>query len=187
MQPAATAQAAPAGLASIAPRVANTMTGNEYLEQLAKRQEKQPDRTVSGSVIDAGVTALKAAIGLPEAFLGLADIPSGGTIGKFLEDAGYKPKEAKEILDTYLSEAQQYANRQVKETKGFLPTIGAALQNPSTIVTAVGESLPQMLGGAAVARGILKAAPSVAPALEIARRTHTKRLRTLPLKHLNHP
>ena len=95
------------GLASIAPRAANTMTGNEYLEQLAKRQEKQPDRTVSGSVIDAGVTALKAAIGLPEAFLGLADIPSGGTIGKFLEDAGYKPKEAKEILDTYLSEAQQ--------------------------------------------------------------------------------
>jgi GNAT superfamily N-acetyltransferase len=159
--------AAPAqsGLASIAPRAANTMTGNEYLEQLAKRQEKQPDRTMGGSVIDAGVTALKAAIGLPEAFLGLADIPSGGTIGKFLEDAGYKPKEAKEILDTYLSEAQQYANRQVKETKGFLPTIGAALQNPSTIVTAVGESLPQMLGGAAVARGLLKAAPALSPYL----------------------
>jgi GNAT superfamily N-acetyltransferase len=159
--------AAPSGLASIAPKPAtpNAMTGNEYLEQLAKREEKQPDRTVSGSVIDAGVTALKAAIGLPEAFLGLADIPSGGTIGKFLEDAGYKPKEAKEILDTYLSEAQQYANRQVKETKGFLPTIGAALQNPSTIATAVGESLPQMLGGAGIARGILKAAPGLAPYL----------------------
>lgn len=157
--------AAPAqsGLASIAPRAANTMTGNEYLEQLAKRQEKQPERTFGGSVVDAGVTFLKGAIGLPEAFVGLADIPSGGTIGKLLEDAGYKPKEAKEILDTYLSEAQQYANRQVKETKGFLPTIGAALQNPSTIATAVGESLPQMLGGAGVARGILKAAPGVAP------------------------
>jgi GNAT superfamily N-acetyltransferase len=139
------------------------MTGNEYLEQLAKRQEKQPERTFGGSVVDAGVTFLKGAIGLPEAFVGLADIPSGGTIGKLLEDAGYKPKEAKEILDTYLSEAQQYANRQVKETKGFLPTIGAALQNPSTIATAVGESLPQMIGGAGVARGILKAAPGVAP------------------------
>ena len=157
--------AAPAqsGLASIAPRAANTMTGNEYLEQLAKRQEKQPERTFGGSVVDAGVTFLKGAIGLPEAFVGLADIPSGGTIGKLLEDVGYKPKEAKEILDTYLSEAQQYANRQVKETKGFLPTIGAALQNPSTIATAVGESLPQMIGGAGVARGILKAAPGVAP------------------------
>jgi len=116
-------------------------------------------------VIDSGVTLLKGAIGLPEAFVGLADIPTLGYAGKLLEQAGYRPKEAKAILDTYLSEAQQYANRQVKETEGFLPTIGAALQNPSTIVTAVGESLPQMIGGAGVARGILKGAPGLSPYL----------------------
>lgn len=162
------------GIASIAPRQQalqpstgglNAMTADEYRAQVAAREAKGYDRTLGGTAIDAGVTFLKSAIGLPEAFVGLADIPTLGYAGKLLEQAGYKPKEAKEILDTYLSEAQQYANRQVKETKGFLPTIGAALENPSTIATAVGESLPQMLGGASIARGIVKAAPGLAPYL----------------------
>ena len=151
------------GLPSVAPRAANTMTADEYRAQVAAREAKGYDRTLGGTAIDTGVTLLKGAIGLPEAFVGLADIPTLGYAGKLLEEAGYKPKEAKAILDTYLSEAQQFANRQVKETKGFLPTVGAALQNPSTIVTAVGESLPQMIGGAGIARGIVKAAPGVAP------------------------
>lgn len=143
----------------------NSMTADEYRAQVAAREAQGYDRTLGGSVVDTGVTFLKGAIGLPEAFVGLADIPTLGYAGKLLEQAGYRPKEAKAILDTYLSEAQQYANRQVKETKGFLPTIGAALQNPSTIVTAVGESLPQMIGGAGVARGILKGAPGLSPYL----------------------
>ena len=143
----------------------NSMTADEYRAQVAAREAKGYDRTLGGSVIDSGVTLLKGAIGLPEAFVGLADIPTLGYAGKLLEQAGYRPKEAKAILDTYLSEAQQYANRQVKETKGFLPTIGAALQNPSTIATAIGESLPQMIGGAGIARGILKAAPGLTPYL----------------------
>jgi hypothetical protein len=146
----------------------NSMTADAYRAQVAAREAKGYDRTVSGTALDAGVTFLKSAIGLPEAFVGLADIPTLGYAGKLLEKAGYKPKEAKEILDTYLSEAQQFANRQVKEAKGFVPTIGAALKNPSTIATTVGESLAPMIGGAGVARGILTAAPKVAPYLAAA-------------------
>jgi len=162
------------GIASIAPRQealppstggANAMTADEYRAQVAAREAEGYDRTVGGTAIDAGVTFLKSAIGFPEAVVGLLDIPTLGYAGKLLEKAGYKPKEAKQILDTYLSEAQQYANRQVKETKGFFPTIGAALQNPSTIVTSVVESLPQMLGGAGIARGLTSLAPAVAPYL----------------------
>jgi hypothetical protein len=141
----------------------NSMTADEYRAQVAAREAKGYDRTFSGTALDAGVTLLKSAIGLPEAFVGLADIPTLGRAGKLLEQAGYKPKEAKQILDTYLSEAQQFANRQVKETKGFLPTVSKAIQYPSTIATTAGESLAPMLGGAGVARGILKAAPTVAP------------------------
>jgi hypothetical protein len=162
------------GIASIAKRQEalppstggrNAMTADEYRAQVAAREAQGYDRTISGTALDAGITLLKGAIGLPEAFVGLADIPTLGYAGKVLEQAGYKPKEAKEILDTYLSEAQQYANRQLKETKGFLPSVGAALQNPSTIATSIVESLPQMIGGAGIARGILKVAPGVAPYL----------------------
>jgi len=146
----------------------NSMTADEYRAQVAAREAKGYDRTIGGAALDAGITFLKSAIGLPEAFVGLADIPTLGRVGKLLEQAGYKPNEAKEILDTYLSEAQQYANRQVKETKGFLPTIGKAIQYPSTIATTVGESLAPMLGGAGIARGVLKTAPKVAPYLAAA-------------------
>ena len=157
------------GIASIAKRPAaggsNSMTADEYRAQLAAREAKGYDRTISGTALDAGITLLKGAIGLPEAFVGLADIPTLGYAGKVLEDAGYKPKEAKAILDTYLSEAQQYANRQVKEAKGFGGTLGAAVQNPSVIATSVVESLAPMLGGAGIAQNLLKVAPSLAPYL----------------------
>ena len=133
-----TSPVAPAGLESIAPRAPNTMTADEYRAQVAAREAKGYDRTVGGTALDAGITLLKGAIGLPEAAVGLLDIPTMGYAGKLLEQAGFKPKEAKEILDTYLSEAQQAANRKVREAKGFLPTAAAALQNPSTILTTAG-------------------------------------------------
>lgn len=155
------------GIASLKPPVAapSSITADEYRAQVAAREAQGYDRTLGGTAIDAGVTLLKSAIGLPEAFVGLANIPTLGYAGKLLEQAGYKPKEAKAILDTYLSEAQQAANRKVKEAEGFGGTIAAALQNPSTIATAVGESIAPMIGGAGIAQGLLKVAPGVAPYL----------------------
>ena len=47
--------------------------------------EKAFDRTVMGTLGDAGVTALKAAVGLPESFVGLANIPTRGYAGKLVE------------------------------------------------------------------------------------------------------
>ena len=133
------------------------------LVEAAKQQPYEPERTVGGSAIDAGVTLLKGAIGIPETAIGLLDIPTQGRVGRFLEESGFNPRLAKQVLDLYLSEAQQAAGKKVQEAKGFLPTAQAAVQNPSVIATSIGESLPQMLGGAGVARGIVKAAPAVAP------------------------
>jgi len=140
-----------------------SINAQDYLAAVAKRKEENPERSVSDVAVDSGVTLLKSAIGLPEAFVGLADIPTMGRLGKFLEEQGYKPKEAKEILDTYLSEAQQAANRKVGEAKGFGPKVLAGLQNPSVIVSSAVESLPQMVGGAGIARGLMKVAPALAP------------------------
>ena len=127
----------------------------------------EADKPSSGAVRrvvgDSAISLLKGAIGLPEAVVGLADIPTGGRVGKALETVGYKPKQAKEVLDTFYSPEQQEANRKVSEAKGFIPTVKAALENPSTITQTVLESAPSMLGGAGVARGVMKAAPKVAP------------------------
>lgn len=127
------------------------------------RKPKDPERTVLGTLGDVGVTALKGAVGLPQAFVGLADIPTGGRVGKALEEIGYRPEETQKILDTWYSDAQQAANAKVQQADGFVDTLTTALQNPSTILRAAGESLPQMVGGAGIARGILKVAPKLAP------------------------
>lgn len=127
-------------------------------------QKKERTRTAGDIAKDIGVVALKGAVGLPASVGGLADIPTGGRVGKFLEDnLGYRPGDAQEILADNFSDAQKEANQEVEQADGFIDTAGAALRNPSTIAAAVGESLPQMIGGAGVARGILKAAPKVAP------------------------
>lgn len=121
------------------------------------------ERTVKGTLGDIGVVAAKGAVGLPQAAVGLASILTGGYAGKGAEAAGVRFKDAQKALDTMFSPAQQAANKNVRQADGFLETIQAALTNPSVIATTVGESLPQMLGGVGVARGLLAAFPKLAP------------------------
>jgi len=123
------------------------------------------ERTFLGTLGDVGVTAVKGAIGLPRAFVGLANIPTFGYVGKGLDAIGVRFNDAQAIASGWYSPAQQRANREVQAADGFVDTLGAALSNPSTIATTVGESLPQMLGGAGIARGLMKFLPKVSPLL----------------------
>lgn len=108
-------------------------------------------------VADPLISATKGAIGLPEAAVGVADIVTGGYAGKGAEAVGFRPKEAKAYLDTLYSPEQQAANAEVAAADGIIPTLRASLRNPSTIAHTVIESAPSMLGGAGVARGLVKA------------------------------
>jgi len=156
------------GASAITKNVEGQITGmgrDAYLAAVEKRKQEIPERTLSGTTKDLGIAFLKSAIAVPEFAVGVADLPTMGYAGKLLQDAGFKPKDAKEILDSYYSEAQQAASRRVSETKGLLPTVGAALENPSVVAQAGIESLASMLGGAGVAKGLMKAAPALAPYL----------------------
>jgi hypothetical protein len=137
---------------------------------IGKREPVKPVEEQSGfrRLGDAGISLMKGAIGIPEAAVGLADIATFGQAGKLAELAGFRPKEAKAFLDEYLSQKQQTANQKVSDAKGFVGTIGAALENPSTIVHTGLESLPSMGAGGVVARGIgavSKVAPYIAGAI----------------------
>ncbi len=108
---------------------------------------------------DTAVTAVKSAIGLPEMAVGLGSLVSGGRAGKAAEEAGFRPREAREFLDTLYSPEQQAANREVQQAQGFIDTASAAIRNPSTIYHAVVESAPSLLPAAGIARGIAAVAP----------------------------
>jgi hypothetical protein len=150
------------------------------------------ERTFTGTLKDIGTVAMKGAVGLPQAIVGLADLGialspvslavrgmrgepllGGGYLGKGLQALGVDFKRTQEILsgeegETLLSysPAQQAANKRVADVEGFTQTLSAMLENPSTIATLVGESLPQMLGGAAIGRTVLGlGAKAVGPAM----------------------
>lgn len=127
-----------------------------------------PERTVLGTAKDIGISALSGAIALPESIVGLADIPTGGRVGKFLETVGFRPAEARRILEEELSPAQKEAGKKVAEAEGFFPTVKEAIKSPSVIAKAAIESAPSILGGAGIARGVLGLAPKISPIIAAA-------------------
>ena len=135
----------------------------------------QPESSGYGRRIlgDGGISLLKGAVAVPEAAVGLADLVSGGRVGRALEQGvdiggvnlGFRPKMAQEALDSMLTPEQKAANRAVQEAQGFVDTTIAALRNPSTILHATVESLPVMLGGGVIGRALMAGAARTSPAL----------------------
>ena len=110
---------------------------------------------------DLGIAAVQGAIAVPEAAVGLANLVTGGKAGKLAEQAGFRPKEAKEILAEYSSPELKAAKQNFQQADGVLAKTGVAITNPSLIADAVVQSLPATLGGGVAARGILAAAPKL--------------------------
>ena len=127
-----------------------------------------PARGLKGWAQDIGATAVKGAIAVPEIAVGLADLATGGHAGRAAEGLGLRFKEAKEIANDWHSEATKEAQRQFQQAEGVTGKAAAALQNPSVIATAVGESLPSMFTGGLIGRGLMLAGrmgPALAGAL----------------------
>ncbi|MHB1260325.1 MAG: 2'-5' RNA ligase family protein [Thermoplasmatota archaeon] len=132
---------------------------DEYVQRVMMAGEGvttvPPEDTVTGPARLAGdviTTAVKGAVGIPEAVVGLADIPTGGRVGKRLEDVGFRPGEAGDILESWYSDHLKGGKKEVADADGLLETAVKALSNPEVVFHAVLESLPVMLAGGAAGR-----------------------------------
>lgn len=104
---------------------------------------------------DVGISALKGIVGVPQVAVGLADIPTGGAVGKFIEEqTPVKFKETQKILDSMYSDTQKEAFRKVEQAEGFWNTAQTAIENPSVIAQTAIESAPSMLAGGVAGRGV---------------------------------
>jgi hypothetical protein len=142
-------------------------------EQAPRRRRSQIDElltevaaeqgyTAADAARDVGVTALRAALLVPQTVIGLADIPTGGRVGRFLEDRlGIRPQEAARIAAGWASDELQLARQRVEDAEGFVETLGAAARDPAVVAAAVAESLPSVALGGLIGRGITKVAPKV--------------------------
>lgn len=129
---------------------------------------EQPERTAGDLVTDVVVGGGKAALGLVEAGVGLADIATGGGAGKIADTAleaatGRTLEETGELLAELNSPAQQFAQAQFDEADGVINSFTAAVQHPSTIVEAVGTSIPLIFAGGGIGRGVMNFAGKLAP------------------------
>ena len=104
---------------------------------------------------DTGLALGRGIVAVPETAVGLSNIVTGGRTGKAVERLGVRFKDAKQVLTDFQSDEQKAADAQVQQADGFLPTVGAMVENPSTIANAVAESVPSMLAGGAVSRGLV--------------------------------
>lgn len=123
-------------------------------EEAAGLPVAEPSGLARRALGDTGVSLAKGVIGLPEAAVGLANLPTVGLAGKAAQAIGFAPKEWKGALDEYYSPEQKAANAVVQQAEGFGGKLKAAIQNPSVIAGTVAESLPLMLGGGAIARAL---------------------------------
>lgn len=130
-------------------------------------EPKEKSGTLRRVAQDAAVGLAKGAVAVPQAVVGLADIATGGRVGKFLENEdgliGFRPKAAQDELETWYTPETQAARKKVQEAEGFVGTAKAMLENPSSILTGGAESLPSMAAGGLIGRGVMAAVPRVAP------------------------
>lgn len=115
-----------------------------------------PDYT-RNRLTDLIVSGARGLEGAGQAMIGLADYPTGGRAGQWARDLGLDLEGMRTDAARFYSPEQQAANRAVEEAHGVTDTIGAVLDNPSTILQSVAESAsPMLLGG-----GISKVAGAV--------------------------
>ena len=104
---------------------------------------------------DVGTKLEQGVVGLGQAAAGLGALYRLPTEGI---SSSLAAKHAE--LEQELSPETQAQNKTVQDTKGFLPTAGAYLQNPRALLAAGAESLPGTLTGMGasglVAKGMFK-------------------------------
>jgi hypothetical protein len=125
-----------------------------FFDQFDEGSTQDESRGVGGFLKDTAIDATKGVVGLGESAVGLANIATGNMAGKGLAKFGYDPSATKKILDSGYSTQRQEANQNVADAKGFIPTVKALAQNPSTAFGSIVESAPLSIGGVGVARGV---------------------------------
>ncbi len=111
-------------------------------KQFANEFKDSPVETIRKTSNDLSVSLAKGLIGVPEFITGIADMASGGKVGKALEDNGINYQEAKDWLTARQTSEEQAIAKEREAEPSFSGTVRQMAMHPlSTLNTAV-ESLP---------------------------------------------
>ena len=126
-------------------------------------EEAEPSGYFDRYVTDPALALAQGVIGLGEAAIGLADIPTLGYAGKGIEAAqdavfGGDLQDLRNYLQALKTPEQLAQEKKVSDAEGFTGTLGALVNNPAALLDTVLQTIPQMIGGAAIARKALTVA-----------------------------
>ena len=126
-------------------------------------EEAEPSGYFDRYVTDPALALAQGFIGLGEAAIGLADIPTLGYAGKGIEAAqdavfGGDLQDLRNYLQALKTPEQLAQEKEVSDAEGFTGTLGALVNNPAALLDTVLQTIPQMIGGAAIARKALTVA-----------------------------
>lgn len=117
--------------------------------------EPQTSTTFERYVQDPLLTWTRGVHGVGAAGLGLADIATDGYAGKLVEDyTPWQPQKVDAYLKSLYSPEQQRAFENVQKAEGFLDIAEQAVSNPSVLLHGALESVPSMVAGGLIGRGI---------------------------------
>lgn len=134
-----------------------------YEDAFGSEPAPPASRGIKGTAQDVAATTVKAALAVPEAAVGVADLVTGGKAGKALEGVGVRFKEAREIAEGWHSDVTKAQKAEFQNAYGVAGKAAVVLSNPSLIAMAVGESLGAALWLPPVwARWVARARPSLA-------------------------
>jgi hypothetical protein len=133
-------------------------------------EASQKPKQNTGIAGDIGTALKRGVLQIPGMATGLADIaaapisvatgvnrPVSRAADWIGEQTGFQPGKWAEDANAEYSPAMQQAQQNVEQAKGFLPTIGAVVQNPRVAAQVVSESLPSTIAGGLLARGAMGA------------------------------
>ena len=128
------------------------------------QKKKKTDTTFGEDVKDFGLSIGKGIASIPEAAIGLADavttaaqINSSGRAFRDTADSfGLKAREWGDNLSQMQSEGYRAKQQEFDNQNGFLDKVAYGIKNPTLITNAVGESLPSMVVGGSVGKGVGK-------------------------------
>ncbi|WP_286713011.1 PLxRFG domain-containing protein [Acinetobacter sp. UBA2581] len=117
--------------------------------------EVEKSKGFSGHVRDIGASLAAGAASLPDVAIGIGDILTGSAVGKTVEDSGlYTPGSGREYWADKKTDQAKAQSQKFSDAEGIIDKTKVALTNPTLITNTVAESLPTMVAGGLVGRGL---------------------------------
>lgn len=117
--------------------------------------EVEKSKGFGGHVRDISASLAAGAASLPDVAIGVGDILTGGAVGKSVEDSGlYTPGSGREYWADKKTDQAKAQSQKFSDAEGIIDKTKVALTNPTLITNTVAESLPTMVAGGLVGRGL---------------------------------